>query len=92
MTDRNTDKWDFGIWSRGAYAGRHRGFGGGRYASPYSGTYGGQFRDDYRGLRSEESGQFTPEAAGELDDDKVASNYGGLRTHDDDAGPGSRKR
>ena len=80
--ERSSEDWGLGI-SVHAYPGRQRGFGGGRYARPYSGPYGVQFRNDYRGLSSEPSGQFSPEAARELEDEKVASNYGGLRTHDD---------
>ncbi|HEY9065668.1 MAG TPA: hypothetical protein VIO33_11855 [Burkholderiaceae bacterium] len=81
--ERSNDEWGLGFSDRVAYPGRPRGFGGGRYARPYSGPYGVQFRNDYRGRSSEQSGQFTPEAARELEDEKVASNYGGLRTHDE---------
>jgi len=45
-----------------AYAGKPRGFGGGRYAAAYSGSYGGDFRDDYRGTRSDTSGRFRTQA------------------------------
>ena len=74
-----------------AYPGRKRGFGGGRYAAPYSGPYGmgpagapshgTVFRDDFRAQRSDAAVQFSTQAQHALDDEKVASNYGGLRTH-----------